>query len=45
MAFDAALESVRYTFHYFQTWDPETSCAGCSLADTHVGLNRRLCQS
>ena len=44
VAFDAALESVRYTFHYFQTWDPETSCAGCSLADTHVGLNRRLCQ-
>ncbi len=39
-ASDAGLDSVRYTFHYFQTWAPGSSCAGCSLADTHVGINR-----
>ena len=39
--FDAALDTVRYTFHYFQAWVPEASCAGCSLADIHVGLNRQ----
>ncbi|KAK9837305.1 hypothetical protein WJX81_005203 [Elliptochloris bilobata] len=40
VAFDEALDTVAYTFHYFQTWDPGASCAGCSLADMHVGVNR-----
>ena len=41
VAFDASLDTVAYTFHYFQAWDPAGSCPGCSLADMHAGVNRR----
>ena len=41
VAFDASLDTVAYNFHYFQTWDAAASCAGCSLADVHVGVNRQ----
>ena len=41
VAFDTSLDTVAYTFHYFQTWDPAASCPGCSMADIHVGVNRQ----
>ena len=41
VTFNKALDTVAYTFHYFQTWDQAASCAGCSLADIHTGVNRQ----
>ena len=41
VAFDTSLDTVAYTFHYFQTWIPEASCPGCSLTDVHIGVNRQ----
>lgn len=38
--FSDTYASVSYTNHNFQSFSPQESCAGCSLYDVFVGVNR-----
>ncbi len=40
VAFSATYASVSYTNHNFQVFSQAESCAGCSLSDMFVGVNR-----